>query len=161
MLGMVLKEEAETEHMARLNKDYCHLFYKMTGRPPFMPSQSAVCDRELCSAERGLLFLSWPPPERCSGPLSHSACMRACALHVAGLCHTHMLAFVSLPPRSHEQGPPVNLSSKAASSHGADDQHAADNTSGEINLSSTSGPDLRQRHSAPNSAAICHRESGL
>lgn len=67
---------------------------------------------ESCAHLKGLLFLSWPPPERCSGPVSPSeyayvrTCVRVCVcvFHVAALCHTHMLAFVSLPPRSHEQG---------------------------------------------------------
>lgn len=40
--------------------------------PPFVPSQNAVFDRESCAHLKGLLFLSWPPPERCSGPVSPS-----------------------------------------------------------------------------------------
>lgn len=77
--------------------------------PPFVPSHNAVFDRESCAHLKGLLFLSWPPPERCSGPVSPSeyAYVRTCVcvcLSCGSLCHTHMLAFVSLPPRSHEQG---------------------------------------------------------
>lgn len=88
--------------------------------PPFVPSHNAVFDRESCAHLKGLLFLSWPPPERCSGPVSPSeyayvrTCVCVCGFHVAASAMlTCLLSSASHP------GHMSRASSQPASTHGA------------------------------------------
>lgn len=84
--------------------------------PPFVPSQNAVFDRESCAHLKGLLFLSWPPPERCSGPVSPSEYayvrtrVRVCVCLSCGgsLPYSHA-CFRQPPTQVTWAGPPVNL----------------------------------------------------
>lgn len=131
----------------------------------FHPSQAAVCDRELCSAEGGLLFLSWPPPERCSQPLSHSVHAYVCAASVGQppAILTCLLSSASHP--GHMSG---GLQSTWAAKSPADMglmisvlQPTSLDNAGEISLIRTSGPELWQHDSAPNPPAVYHCWSGL
>lgn len=80
----------------------------VTGGPPFLPSQTAVCDRERSAGLKGAFCSPAGRLQRGASRPPRPVCMHTCVciLHAAAPCHTHMPAFVSLPHRSHEQGLP-------------------------------------------------------
>lgn len=85
--------------------------------PPFIPSQNAVFDRESCAHLKGLLFLSWPPPERCSGPVSTRTYVRVCVC-VSFMWQPSAMLTCLLSSASHP-GHMSRASSQPASTHGA------------------------------------------